>query len=549
MEATLTLPGGLSLSATAHTGATLSLTAAKDGVQIAAATVPAGWAADHDAASFQQVTHQRADPVPSCGGRSVTNMSAAALSGDFVIGLSPSTTRITCPAATTTWATEAVSCRVPGAAVLASLLACATDEVGRSHLATALHQVQTAAGRAGSPPTASVTREECLAKGYSTFHAELFAQAAAGAGSGSSTLSNAAFAGLQALGRGAGSTAAPALSAADTAAIPVAKLGSYAIPSSGAETMCSRGDVLGALSRDGFVVLHDAALRDGAVIEGGDDAAALPLGSSYAARASPAACPTELLASRVTAMTALAASTFGVVRNTHYGSVSTWGDAAIGAGGDAADPSKADPVHLDTAYVRVGIGLHTDSTYFAEPPGIQIFGCVHRCPEASSGGASELTDGFAAAWDLFGEDRALFKALVDTPVPATYVKEGRAFTAHRPVLAVGPAATSSSTVTPEHVRQVSFNAYDRAPLPACISPAEQERFYVGYTRFAQLCAARARSFQLEVGDVLFFNNLRMLHARTAYTGPRIMAGAYVGVDDVSSAIVSEALMNPGSRRP
>jgi len=523
----------LRVAANAFDTSRLSVAAVAGSKTLAAFEVPAGWAADHDSASFQQLTFQRSDPVPSCGGRVVAGVRPA--DGGFLVELTSSATAVTFPSATTTWAGTPMEAFVPTAALLASALSCASDLESRELLSAALESAS------------ADSFAERQSKGYTTYYARLQARAAhtAAHGGNTATMSDALYEGLSALKGTDAPNAPPSQTPEEARATPVHKCGSYARPSAAASAeqaangggRCTRGELLERLSRDGYVVIRDAALRNGADASLTDAAAAaLPLGAEYQARAAPATCPDELLASRVTAMTALAASTFGVVRHTHYGAVSTWGDSRIGEESSSAPavPSPdnngaggAEPAHLDTAYVRVGIGLHTDSTYFAEPPGIQIFGCVHRVPGRSTGGASEMADGFAAAWDLYEEDKELFRALARTPVPAVYMKEGRAFTAHRPVLSMrcfGGGTEASYTAAPDGVVHVSFNPYDRAPMPASVaaalSPLELERFYVGYTRFAQLCAARAQRFQLDVGDVLFFNNLRMLHVRRLRRGGR-----------------------------
>ena len=53
----------------------------------------------------------------------------------------------------------------------------------------------------------------------------------------------------------------------------------------------------------------------------------------------------------------------------------------------------ADLAKPDTAYTNLGIGLHTDATYYNQPMGIQIF---HVLSHVGNGGETMLADGFSA---------------------------------------------------------------------------------------------------------------------------------------------------------
>lgn len=481
--------------------------------------VPAGWIVDHDRASFQQVTFQRSDPVPHCGSRAITSVDTA-LNDDGTFAVNVGASAESVRPATTTWDVAERTCRVPVAAVVASAIANAHDAQTQGAFAQALESLPDRAGN--------------RSQGYTAFHAKLARQVADGSQAALSPAVVAANAALVEPELWSGALK-------DTVA-SAATLGTYAHPAPGVggdDAVVSSRDVLSTFARHGFTVLRDLGVRNGVDMDE-LEAMKLPLGKRYAARAAPAEDPTERLDSRLRATMALTNSLFGVVRNCHYGAWTTWGDSEIVEGAaarklvEAEAPAGADqPKHLDTAYVKVGIGLHTDSTYYAEAPLLQVFGAFHRCPETSSGGESEMADGFAVAELLRGEDRRLYEALAAVPVVTTYNKEGRVFTGTRPVLAVDPVTKG--------VAQVSYNPYDRSPLAAgIVGAAELDRFYVAYARFGQLAAANAARFQLEVGDVLLFNNTRMLHSRTAYSGPRIMGGAYVGADDAASAVLAAA---------
>lgn len=89
------------------------------------------------------------------------------------------------------------------------------------------------------------------------------------------------------------------------------------------------------------------------------------------------------------------------IRETHYGGFYDF----------TSDLSKG-----DTAYTQLGIGAHTDTTYFSDPIGLQMFHLLSHT--GGEGGASQLVDGFGAAAELQAEDPTAYKLLSETPVHA-----------------------------------------------------------------------------------------------------------------------------------
>ena len=234
--------------------------------------------------------------------------------------------------------------------------------------------------------------------------------------------------------------------------------------------------------------------------------------------------------------------TFGVVRHTHYGGIATWGSAdtkplpkrrgSLAGGNKATGVTGDPPAHLDTAYMKNAIALHTDNTYWLEAPKLQAFANIHRTRD-TVGGSNTLCDGFAVARTLRAEHPAFFKLLSTVPVPARYHKEGHGFVAARPVI--------TASADGREIRQISYNSYDRAPLtvgaPYFPNAAAIDQFYAAYECFAALARSRrhAVSLDLALGEMLLFDNHRVLHARGQFAGPRIMCGAYVGLDEFASA--------------
>lgn len=68
----------------------------------------------------------------------------------------------------------------------------------------------------------------------------------------------------------------------------------------------------------------------------------------------------------------------------------------------------------DTAYTSLALGAHTDTTYFTDPAGLQMFHLLSHTE--GSGGASLLVDGFRAAAILKAEAPNAYHILRSTPV-------------------------------------------------------------------------------------------------------------------------------------
>ena len=56
--------------------------------------------------------------------------------------------------------------------------------------------------------------------------------------------------------------------------------------------------------------------------------------------------------------------------------------------------------------------------------------------------------------------------------------------------------------------------------------SEMEAFYRAYSKFVRLTERHQYRIMLQSGDFLVYDNHRMLHARTAFSGPRWLRGIY-----------------------
>jgi trimethyllysine dioxygenase len=198
------------------------------------------------------------------------------------------------------------------------------------------------------------------------------------------------------------------------------------------------------------------------------------------------------------------------LRNSIFGEFSVW------------DNKKINPD--DTAYTSQQIELHTDSTYVHDAPGLQTLHCLQK---DSRGGENQLVDGIAIAELMKREHPQAFNVLCEVQVPGRYIRSDAYLETHRPVFRLNNDGK---------VLQVSFNNHDRAPFR--LEHDEMESFYEAYGIFHRLAHNKGRHFEflLEPGNILTFDNWRLLHGRSAFTGYRQLCGGYHNREDFESRI-------------
>jgi trimethyllysine dioxygenase len=189
----------------------------------------------------------------------------------------------------------------------------------------------------------------------------------------------------------------------------------------------------------------------------------------------------------------------------------------------------------DTAYTSEAIGPHTDTTYFTDPAGLQMFHLLSH--EDGEGGESLLVDGFRAAQDLDVRDRDALRTLSIS----WHASGNDGITIHPsrnfPVLTYATAEGLPM--------QIRWNNADRRT----VNPRIFERWATsakafndivnnpGMQYWEQLRPGRALSEWWKATSFLFlethnadnlivFNNWRILHGRSAFTGKRRICGGY-----------------------
>ena len=162
---------------------------------------------------------------------------------------------------------------------------------------------------------------------------------------------------------------------------------------------------------------------------------------------------------------------------------------------------------INVAYTSAPLSLHTDLVYMESPPGLQLLGCRAFAPSLE-GGNSTFLDGLVAVERLRTRDPRSFAAR--TRIPATFQNWAPPFE--------GPLDVLPEDVAPFRAAYAAF----AATLDSC--EAEGAGFL---------------EFRLAPGEMVVFNNRRVLHGRRGFEpvpGARLLIGAYVSANDWMSRL-------------
>lgn len=195
----------------------------------------------------------------------------------------------------------------------------------------------------------------------------------------------------------------------------------------------------------------------------------------------------------------------------------------------------------DSAYTQLALEAHTDTTYFTDPAGLQAFHLLSH--QNGDGGASLLVDGFRAAEILRTESPKDFDALCEIKIRShasgnegVQIMPDCAF----PVITLDESDSSEPGLP--RLRSVRWNNDDRAALPP-MDPQKVADFYQASRKWVEIVRRDELQYweQLRPGRPIskslshflrplterqVFDNWRMLHGRSAFTGKRRMCGGY-----------------------
>ena len=178
------------------------------------------------------------------------------------------------------------------------------------------------------------------------------------------------------------------------------------------------------------------------------------------------------------------------------------------------------------AFTNLGLGCHLDNPYRDPVPGIQLLHCLQS---STDGGESILQDGFKAAGILRNESPLHFETLSQQWVNYRFQDSHADLHSRVPMIELNDL---------NQVIKVRYNnrSIDTLKLDYSRVPA----FYAAYRHFAEILQREALQidFKLNPGDLMLFDNTRVLHARKAYSkgGMRHLQGAYSDLDGLYSTL-------------
>ncbi|XP_071024123.1 trimethyllysine dioxygenase, mitochondrial-like isoform X2 [Oncorhynchus clarkii lewisi] len=180
----------------------------------------------------------------------------------------------------------------------------------------------------------------------------------------------------------------------------------------------------------------------------------------------------------------------------------------------------------DTAYTKLALDRHTDTSYFQEPCGIQVFHCLKH---EGTGGRTLLVDGFYSADQVLQKTPDNFELLARVPIKHEYIENVSDHRNH--MIGIGPVLN----VYPwnNEVYMIRYNNYDRAVINT-IPHDVVNRWYVAHRQLTTELRKPENELwvKLKPGKVLFIDNWRVLHGRESFTGLRQLCGCYLTRDDV-----------------
>lgn len=202
------------------------------------------------------------------------------------------------------------------------------------------------------------------------------------------------------------------------------------------------------------------------------------------------------------------AQLFGYVRETNYGEL-------------FEVRSEEKPVNL--AFTGMGLNVHTDNPYRDPVPGLQLLHCLESVKD---GGESILMDGFKVADCLRQESPKDFDLLTRYWLPFRFRDDQADLQARRPMIEV------------DHHGILQAIRYNNRSVAAFDLAADvMGDYYDAFRLYARMLhrPELELGFKLAPGDLMIFDNQRVLHGRKGFSGgKRHLQGCYADKDSLYS---------------
>jgi alpha-ketoglutarate-dependent taurine dioxygenase len=201
--------------------------------------------------------------------------------------------------------------------------------------------------------------------------------------------------------------------------------------------------------------------------------------------------------------------------------------ASLSVGGETNDSRLFDisnvPETSNNGYIIPPPLVYTDHPYRDPVPGFQLLHCLSA---SGQGGESVFVDGMAVAERLRAHDPDALTTL--SQIPVFYRLEELALVTERTMLEID---------TQGEFRAIYYDDRSIAPLP--LKGPRLKKYYAAYRQLAELLGEAARSVgcRLQPGDLVLFDNTRILHGHAAFSvGARHFQGYHLDADGLYSAL-------------
>ncbi|XP_065213740.1 gamma-butyrobetaine dioxygenase-like [Planococcus citri] len=192
---------------------------------------------------------------------------------------------------------------------------------------------------------------------------------------------------------------------------------------------------------------------------------------------------------------------------------------------------EADEHSTNAAYRSTPLELHVDLPYYEYCPSFVILHYVVQSANQNEG-ENHLVDGFELCKQMKNYDSEMYDALVNTIVEWTDISQHDQQQMHHihraPVICLDSEGSVVRLNFSQHQRDSRLNT----------SVEQANRWYDAMNWFIHLALLQKNLVKLKMqqGDMLTFDNLRVLHGRGAFTSKRCLIGGYLDADIVDSKI-------------
>lgn len=188
---------------------------------------------------------------------------------------------------------------------------------------------------------------------------------------------------------------------------------------------------------------------------------------------------------------------------------------------------KSKPKPNNLAYTSLALPLHTDLSNQEFVPGNQFLHCYRN---DATGGSSVFADAMAIVEDFQRDYPEYYQTLCELSVPWHFLDEKDDVRYHRPVIGLTRDGAFNT---------LTFNAH-LADIPD-FSAEDIYTFYAAYQELMKRIRGASYNihYELQNGEMVIFDNQRVLHGRTAFdpnSGSRHLRGYYIEHNELNSRI-------------